>query len=98
MTQFIILSLAIWRLCVLLQDDMLPFHLGEKFRHLIGIRYDAYSQRQATNQFAEMLLCIYCLSLWIALPFAVYFYREQFLIYWFALSGAAVIIDKGVKG
>lgn len=97
MFQFLILSLATWRICVLLQDDFLPFHLGEKLRYLIGVRHNEYNQRYPLNQVAEMLLCIYCLSLWISLPVALYFYRHDFVIYWLALSATSIGLDKVMK-
>lgn len=94
MTQFLILILTIWRLCVLLMRDNLPFSLMAKFRDRIGIDYDAYGEAYGKNEFAKIFVCIYCMSIWIALPFSLYFYHENFLIYWLALSAGAIIIDK----
>lgn len=94
MIQFLILSLAVWRLCALFLYDDLPFDLMAKFRDRIGVIYHPTThERVATTQLARLFICIYCLSIWVALPFAVYFYQENFFIYWLGLSGAAILLD-----
>lgn len=98
MMQFIILSIALWRLTMLIVHDSLPFELGDKFRDKIGVNYDDFGEQVATNQLAQLFTCVWCMGIWISLPFALYFYRENFFIYWLALSGSMLIIDKYVRG
>lgn len=41
--------------------------------------------------------CFYCLSLWIALPFGILLgetWKERLLL-WLALSGAAILLERG---
>lgn len=97
MLQFLILSLVTWRICILIQQDTLPFRLGDKFRYLIGYRYDEHSQLVPTTELSRMVSCIYCLSIWITLPISVLYYGEQFLIYWLALSASAIGWDKWIN-
>lgn len=100
MIQFLILSLAIWRLCALFLYDNLPFDLMAKFRDWIGVTYNPYPPHEAIafNPLAALFICIYCLSIWVALPFALYFYPSDWLLYWFALSGATIGLDKVIRG
>ncbi len=80
---FIICALAVWRITHLLSQEDGPFGIVFKFRKLFGQGF-----------FGNLLDCFYCLSLWIAIPFA-FFLGEDWLggiIIWFALSGAACLL------
>lgn len=70
--KFFVYSLAIWRLTYLIARDNGPFHLCDWFRHKIGIEVHTDGHevwKVHTNQFAEMVDCMYCLSFWVALLF-----------------------------
>jgi len=84
-TGFIICSLAVWRLTHLLSNEDGPFDAVIKFRKLFGQSF-----------FGNLLDCFYCLSLWIAVPFAVFLSRGwlEGLIIWLGLSGAACLLYK----
>ena len=84
-TGFIICSLAVWRLTHLLSNEDGPFDAMIKFRKLFGQSF-----------FGNLLDCFYCLSLWIAVPFAVFLSRGwlEGLIIWLALSGTACLLFK----
>ncbi len=84
-TGFIICSLAIWRITHLLSQEDGPFELVVKFRKLFGQGF-----------FGSLLDCFYCLSIWIAVPFALFISPnwEQAIIVWLALSGAACLLFK----
>jgi hypothetical protein len=77
--------LAVWRITHLLQAEDGPWDLIVRLR------------RWAGNGFRGNLLdCFYCLSLWIAAPFAVWLgtgTAEKFLL-WTALSGAAILLER----
>ena len=83
--EFVLCTLAVWRLAHLLSQEDGPFDLVLKFRKLFGQGF-----------FGNLLDCFYCLSLWIAVPFAVFLCRDwlQGIITWLALSGAASILFK----
>lgn len=67
--EFLILSLAAYRVAVMLADveQEGPFGLLAKFRHLAGVRFDELSQPFGKNTLAVGLLCTYCNSVWLGL-------------------------------
>lgn len=82
---FILAVLAVWRFTHLLAAEDGPFNLFARLR------------RKAGNGFWGALLdCFYCLSLWVALPFALLLstrWRELVLI-WPALSALAILLNR----
>ncbi|GAH39950.1 unnamed protein product [marine sediment metagenome] len=69
-------------------------------RSLLGVYYDEYSEPHGKNVVARALLCVWCISFWVALGFTVLHYYG--LSFWialpFALSAAAIIIERIVDG
>ncbi len=63
--ELFVLGLATWRITSMIVNEEGPFQLFERFRYMIGIRYDEHSERIATNVFAEGLSCVWCTSVWI---------------------------------
>ncbi|NOW94122.1 DUF1360 domain-containing protein [Mucilaginibacter sp. SG564] len=84
-TGFIICTLAIWRISHLFSQEDGPFDIVIKFRKLFGQGF-----------FGDLLDCFYCLSMWVAIPFAVLLSNQwlQGIIVWLALSGAACLLFK----
>ena len=82
---FGICSLAIWSITHLLSQEDGPFDSEIKFRKLFGQVF-----------FGNLLDCFYCLSIWMAVPFAIFLCREwiQGIIVWLALSGTACLLYK----
>ena len=82
---FIISSLAVWRVTHLIQAEDGPFDLIFKIRKLAG------------NSFWGSLMdCFYCLSIWVALLPGLYFgitWAEK-VLYWLSCSGAAILLQK----
>jgi len=58
------LILATWRLTSLIHREDGPARMFEKLRHLLGVRYNAYSIQYATNNLSEGILCFWCSSVW----------------------------------
>ena len=56
--------LATWRLTSLIHREDGPAHIFEKLRHLLGVRYNAYSVQYATTNLSEGILCFWCSSVW----------------------------------
>lgn len=83
--EFIICSLAVWRITHLLSQEDGPFDAVIRFRKLFGQGF-----------FGSLLDCFYCLSIWVAMPFAVFLCDKwlQGIITWLALSGAACLLFK----
>jgi hypothetical protein len=78
-------TLGVWRVTHLLHAEDGPWNLLVKFRRSLG------------SGFLGLLLdCFYCLSLWIAIPFAWVIgqsWKERLLL-WPALSGAAILLHR----
>lgn len=59
--------LAVFRLTMLLTTEGGPWGILERLRLWLGVRYDEYGERDGTNEFAKLLICPWCTSLWVAL-------------------------------
>ena len=81
-------SLGVWRVTHLFNAEDGPWDLLTRLRRLAG---DGF--------WGDLLDCFYCLSLWVAAPFA-YFLGERWperLILWLALSGAASLLERATS-
>jgi hypothetical protein len=77
--------LCVWRITHLLQAEDGPWDLIFRLRRALGEGF-----------WGSLLDCFYCLSLWIALPFAVFLgetLAEQFLL-WPAFSAGAILLER----
>ena len=104
MLDFVILSLAVYRLSVFFIYDDGPFDVFQRLRERVGILYYDNGDviEESYKGFAGLLSCIYCLSVWWSLLLV--------LLYWFfpsyvtilsmpfALGGAVMIIERLVHG
>ena len=82
---FFIGSLAVWRVTHLLSKEDGPFELMFWIRKKAGAGF-----------FGNLLDCFYCLSIWIAIPFASWLgtgYKQSILL-WLGFSGLACVIEK----
>jgi hypothetical protein len=78
-------TLCVWRITHLLNAEDGPWSLLVKFRKVMGNGF-----------FGQLLDCFYCLSIWIAIPFAWLTgeaWKERLLL-WPALSGAAILLER----
>src|SRR5690349_6444736 len=78
-------TLAVWRVTHLLNAEDGPADLLVRFRRLAGAGF-----------WGKLLDCFYCLSLWIAAPFAVWLgedWKERFLL-WLGLSAGAILLER----
>jgi hypothetical protein len=82
---FILAVLAVWRFMHLLSAEDGPFCMFARLRMKAGEGF-----------WGTLLDCFYCLSQWIAVPFALLLstsWRERFLI-WPAPSALAILISR----
>ncbi len=82
---FILGLLCVWRITHLLYAEDGPWDIIFRLREKAGDRF-----------FGKLFDCFYCLSVWTAVPFALYFgetYAEQFLLLP-ALSAAAILLER----
>jgi hypothetical protein len=77
--------LAVWRIAHLFNAEDGPWQI------LVRLR-----RRAGSGFWGELLDCFYCLSLWVAIPFAILIseqWRERLLL-WLALSAGAILIER----
>lgn len=95
---FLIAALAVWRLTHLLVAEDGPWRLVVRLRRRAG---DGF--------WGELLDCFYCLSVWIAAPFALLFAVPgheagwparglAWFLAWLALSAAAILLERATGG
>ena len=83
--RFVMAVLAVWRISHLLASEDGPADLMVRLRRLLG------------RSFAGRLMdCFYCLSVWVAAPFAFFVTRGpvELFVTWWALSGAACLLER----
>lgn len=81
--------LVVWRVTHLLAVESGPMDVIGKVRHLAGAGF-----------IGELVSCFYCLSVWVAVPFA-YLLAENWqhrLLLWPALSAGAILIERVTSG
>lgn len=76
---------AVWRITHLFQAEDGPWNLVAKLR-----------LRAGDGTFGALLDCFYCLSLWIAIPFALLLGETviEHVILWPALSAGAIFLER----
>jgi uncharacterized protein DUF1360 len=84
-TELLIAVLAVWRITHLLWGEDGPFELLLRLRKLAGRGF-----------VGELLDCFYCLSLWIAIPFAWVMGNNwpERLVLWLSFSGGAILLER----
>jgi hypothetical protein len=83
--RFVLAVLAVWRITHLLAREDGPWDAMVRLRAALG-----------TGLLGKLAGCFYCLSLWVALPFAWFLKGDaaETLVGWFALSGGAIVIER----
>ncbi|MBX9785102.1 MAG: DUF1360 domain-containing protein [Chitinophagaceae bacterium] len=86
--QLLVSVLASWRLAHLLSAEDGPWDVVIRIRKQLGHGF-----------FGTLLDCFYCLSIWIAIPFAVWMSSDWItgIIHWLAISGGACILFKATE-
>ncbi len=85
MYSLILAVLGVWRITHLLSAEDGPGQALVRLRQWAGFGF-----------WGELLDCFYCLSLWVAAPFAILLgasWGEKLLL-WPALSGAAILLER----
>lgn len=81
--------LAVWRATHMLQEEAGPFGVFARLQAWIASKPDK------VGGLNDGFFCFYCLSMWVALPFAVILAHgiASFFIYWLALSAGALLVQ-----
>jgi hypothetical protein len=77
--------LGVWRVTHLLNAEDGPWDIFVSLRRSVGSGF-----------WGDLLDCFYCLSLWVAVPFAFVLaetWRED-IVLWLALSGGAILLER----
>jgi hypothetical protein len=80
--------LGVWRLAHLFSREDGPWDLLVRLRKIAGAGF-----------WGKLLDCFYCLSLWLAIPFALWIGetpKEKFLL-WLAFSAGASLLEKATS-
>jgi hypothetical protein len=93
---FVVLSLAVYRLSIMLVDESGPFDIFDKLRYAAGIRYDQFSQAHSNKVVGKALLCVNCTSVWVAfaacIAYAILPTVTLLISMPFAVSSVAILI------
>jgi hypothetical protein len=83
--KFLITVLAAWRITHLIQAEDGPWDIIFKIRKSLGNGF-----------WGNLMDCFYCTSIWISLPFAIFYGKTlfDFFSYWMAISGGAILLQK----
>lgn len=84
-TSFTIAAVAVWRVTHLLWGEDGPAEIFVRLRRLLG-----------ASLFGRLMDCFYCLSLWVAVPFACFIestWKGRGIV-WLGLSGAAILLER----
>lgn len=102
---FVLISLAVWRIANMLSDidQSGPWQILDKIRRRAGLKYNENSIPYANpGSLADMLTCIYCNSVWIAIFFYILWNVNQTLTIIvsipLALSAVAIFLQEWVNG
>lgn len=98
----IVLALATWRVSALLSYERGPFGVFVWLRSLFGIdpvsEADPEPGSWPETEAALLLICGWCLSLWIGAALALAYFAFGSIVVWlalpFALSAAAILTER----
>ncbi len=88
-TRLLLGILAVWRVTHLLQAEDGPWDI------IVHLR-----QRAGHSFWGSLMDCFYCLSLWVAIPFAYLLGHgwREWLALWPAFSAGGILIDRFTSG
>jgi len=94
--EFLVISLAVWRISSLIANEDGPFDILERFRGAIGIVYDEFNNRSGNNTFAKGVMCIWCNSMWFSFIASIFISSSlvDCLVMTLAISAMVIAIDK----
>lgn len=93
------LGLTTWNLSSLLVREDGPWMIFSRIRHRAGVRVSPDGQVvYSENHFAEVFICIWCMSRWVALAIALLFYFfpvfTAYVCIVLSLSTIAILVDR----
>lgn len=95
--EFLFATLAIWRITYMVQQENLPFNVGNKFRDKFGTQ--PWHTDNEPGSWQDLLGCFRCFSFWVAVPFAIWLVDGvgAIIIMAIVLNAAAIIVNQLAK-
>lgn len=92
MLDFLVLALATWRITSIVQAE----EIAKPFRRLFGVTFNQMLQvEQYPDTFlGHLIKCFWCVSVWAGFVCASCYFIEPRVLYPFAASALAIIMDK----
>jgi hypothetical protein len=86
--RFSVAAIATWRLAFLLARERGPADIFVHLRRAVG-----------HGVFAELLTCVKCVGVWLAIPFAFFVRGDwvELVVIWLALAGVTALIDEWTR-
>ena len=83
--RFLLAILAVWRLTHMLSREDGPWDILVRLRRTAG-----------AGMLGKLVACFYCLSIWVALPFAWFLKGDatETFVGWLAISGGAILLER----
>lgn len=81
--------LATWRITNMIQDENGPYGVFSRLQAWAARKPDT------PGSIGDGFFCFYCLSVYVAFPFALLLaFNKYFILYWFAISAGAIFLFK----
>lgn len=90
---FLVLSLATWRVSHMFVYEAGPFYMFTKIRASRGIQHDLAGEPIAWPM-NKLLGCLWCTSVWVGAGMLALFTICQPMVYVFAISAVACLLTK----
>ena len=96
METLIIIALAVWRVTSIINREK----IFERFRVLLGEKLDPDTgiTHWPDKFFANLVMCFWCLSVWVSVGMVILYYVYPPLVTVFAVAGGALIVEKVING
>jgi len=98
--QLVAVGMATWRVSAMVSYEKGPFDVFWRLRRMFAIEHDQQGKPSSwPNTFmAELLVCPWCNSIWIAAPmWGIWQWRPE-LVYVLAIATIAVAIERWCNG
>ena len=91
--EFIVASIATWRITHMIREEQGPFDIIRRFRDVF-IK-ETKSGTETRWVIGELISCFFCLSVWVAAVFAILLSSGivNFLLYTCGISGVAILLN-----
>lgn len=100
LVKLVVGGLLTWRLASLLTSEEGPFGIFDWLRGVVSDYDPDDEEMRPRSELGRLLECLWCLSLWIALPVSVLLFYPSIIkivVMVFAISALAILVDSEVK-